>query len=92
MQCKHCLRRYTPAPKRQGYPQSLREQAVKLYIDGMNYRRIGRQLGINHKTVMLWVKAHVAALPPAPLPEDNTILEADELYTFVEAKKTSSTS
>ncbi len=92
LKCQHCQRRYTPKPNEQGYPQALRHQAIKLYVDGTNYRRIGRQLGVHHKTVMLWVEAHVAQLPPAPLPQTNQVIEADELFTFVEEKKTSSTS
>jgi hypothetical protein len=38
---------------RHGYPDELRQQAVQLSSDGMNYRRIGRQLGVDHVTVML---------------------------------------
>jgi hypothetical protein len=58
----------------------------------MNLRRIGRHLGIDHKTVSAWVKAHSAQLPPAPMPSDINNAELDELFTFVGKKKTSSTS
>ena len=58
----------------------------------MNYRRIGRQLGIDHKTVMAWVKAHSDQLPAAPVPQDINNAEQDELFTFVGKKKTSFTS
>ncbi len=37
--------RLSPAYREKGYGQALREQAVKLYGDGMNYRRIERTLG-----------------------------------------------
>ena len=57
--------RYTPYPN----PDEVRQQAVKLYVDGMNYRRIERYLGLDHKSVMNWVKAHAAQLPDAPVPE-----------------------
>ena len=90
--CNACGRRYTPHPKQQGYPDALRHQAVKLYVDGMNLRRIGRHLGIDHKTVGHWVKAYAAQLEAAPVPADVNNAELDELFTFVEAKKTSSTS
>ena len=42
--CKLCQRRYTPEPS-QMYRDEMRLQAVKLYADGMNYRRIGRIWG-----------------------------------------------
>ena len=90
--CQHCGRKYTPEPREHGYPDQMRQQAVKLYVDGMNYRRIGRFLGIDHKTVMHWVKAHIDQLPPAPVPDDLNNAELDELFTYVEQKKTSSTS
>jgi len=90
-QCQQCHRRYTPAPKQQGYPDQLRHLAVKMYADGLNYRRIGRLLEVDHKTVMHWVKAYTSQLPSAPVPKDVNNAEMDELFTFVEKKKTSST-
>jgi hypothetical protein len=69
----------------------LRQQAVKMSVDGINYRRVGRFLGVDHKTVMHWGKAHIDQLPPAPVPDDLNNAELDELFTFVEQKKRSST-
>jgi transposase-like protein len=70
----------------------MRQQAIRLYVDGMNLRRIARHLGVVHQTVANWVTAQVASLPDKPpQPESVTMLEQDELYTFVEAKKTKST-
>jgi transposase-like protein len=90
-QCQHCHRKYTPVPKAQGYADSLRQQAVRLYVDGMNLRRIARYLGVVHQTVANWVKAYAASLPDQPpQPDSVTVIEQDELYTFIEAKKTKS--
>ena len=91
MQCQVCGRRYTPEPREQGYPEALRQQALQLYVDGMNLRRIARHLGIHHKTVMLWVTDYADRLPDAPLPRHNDIVEQDELFSFIEKKKTKST-
>ena len=44
--CQVCQRKYTPEPKVQGYSDEVRRQALQLYVDGMNFRRIGRTLGI----------------------------------------------
>ena len=68
-QCQVCGRRYTPEPKEDGYPDEMRHQAVKLYVEGTNYRRIGRLLGVDHVTVMHWVRAHTDQLPVAPQPK-----------------------
>ena len=90
--CQQCKRKYTPEPKEHGYPDSLRQQAVKMSVDGINYRRIARFLGVDHKSVIHWVKAHTVQLPPAPVPHDLNNAELDELFTYVEQKKTLSTS
>jgi transposase-like protein len=95
--CKACGRKYTPQPKRQGYDEQMRRQAVRLYVDGMNLRRIARQLGVVHQTVANWVAAHAATLPdtpplpPTPPKQSLNIVELDELYTFEGEKKTAST-
>jgi transposase-like protein len=41
-QCQHCGRKYTPVPKQQGYPEEMRQQAIRWSVDGMNLRRIAR--------------------------------------------------
>ena len=65
----------------------MRQQAVKLYVDGANYRR-----GVDHVTVMWWVRADADQLPDAPQPRRVVMAEQDELFTFVGKKKTTSTS
>jgi len=56
--CQHCRRTYTPEPKPNKYAETTRLEAVKLYVDGMNIRRIARTLGVNHQSVVNWVNAH----------------------------------
>jgi transposase-like protein len=95
--CKACGRKYTPEPKFQGYGDDLRRQAVRLYVDGLNLRRIARQLGVVHQTVANWVAAHAATLPDTPPTPPTSpkrplaVVELDELYTFEGEKKTAST-
>jgi len=90
--CKSCQRRHTPKP-RQMYSDEMRRQAVKWYADGAGYRQIARHFGVSHVTIMNWVKAHAAQLPPAPVPAETPlhIVEMDELFTFVGENKNSST-
>jgi transposase-like protein len=91
-QCQHCGHKYTPVPKQQGYAEDIRREAVRLYVDGMNLRRIARHLGVVHQTVANWVKAYADSLSDQPpQPSSVTVVEQDELYTFVETKKTKST-
>lgn len=87
--CHRCGRRYTPEPKASGYPAQMRIQAARMYVDGMNLRRIARHLGVVHQTVANWMAAHADALPEtAPVPPTVETAELDELFTFVGAKKT----
>ena len=91
--CKECQRIYTPEPKPLGYPEETRREAVRLYLEGTNFRRIGRVLGVNHQSVVNWVNSYHASLPAAeqPLAAPAT-LEMDELFTFIGTKKSQSLS
>lgn len=92
--CQHCRYRYTPQPKPRGYGEEVRRQAIQHYVDGMNLRRIGRMLGLDHQTIANWVNAYAARVPDRPpLPSSSPqVCELDELFTFVGDKKTKSTS
>src|SRR5689334_4318645 len=85
--CKPCQRLYTPEPKQQGYPDEQRQEAVRLYVDGHNFRQIARQLKVDHKSVINSVNAHAAQQASAPVPKDINNAELDELFTFVGSKK-----
>jgi transposase-like protein len=80
--CGECGRRYTRVPKEHGYDEATRREAVKLYLDGGNYRRVGRTLGVDRVSVMNWVRDQAQRTPPkAPLPADSPVIEMDELFT-----------
>jgi transposase len=57
-----------------------------MYVDGLNFRRIGRLLGVSHQAVVNWVNAYYARLkkthpePPKPEPQSIEAAEMDELY------------
>jgi transposase-like protein len=87
-----CQIKYTPEPKPWVYPAEVRRQALQLYVDGMNLRRIARHLGVHHRTVSLWVQAHAAQLPDPPVPAEVKEAEMDELFSFIGDKKTKSSS
>lgn len=90
--CQPCGSKYTPPPAQRGYPEAVRQQAVRMYLDGLNFRRIGRLLGVDHVSVMNWVNAYADKVEDAPMPATAETVEMDELYTFVGSKKTDSTS
>jgi transposase-like protein len=91
---KACGHKYTPEPTPHVYNEAVRQQALRLYVDGMNLRRIGRTLGISYQSVANWVAAYAAQLPDVPpIPAATVaVAELDEGYTFVGEKKNGSTS
>ena len=92
--CQGCQRKYTPEPNPQGYAAATRQEALRLYADGMNLRRIARTLHVSHPTVANWINAHAAKLPATPpLPAAPlAVNELDELFTFIGSKKARSMS
>jgi transposase-like protein len=89
--CYACGCKYTPEKKPHAYSPAFRQKALRLYVDGMNLRRIGRQLGVHHQSVSNWVQEYAEKLPAAPVPEKVEAAEMDELFTFIGDKKTGST-
>jgi transposase-like protein len=63
MKCQRCLRRYTPLPLPERYPELLRSEAVHLYLSGQSFRAVARKLGVNHQSVINWVNEYARQLP-----------------------------
>lgn len=86
--CRDCQRIYTPEPEPLGYPEETKREAVRLYLEGTNFRRIGRLLSVNYQSVVNRVNAYHAALPPAEqsVAAPQT-LEMDELFAFIGSKR-----
>src|SRR5437868_3607668 len=87
MRCQSCRRYFTPNPKPRGYDDATKEMAVRLYLEGMSFRGIGKVLSVHYLSVINWVNAHAAQLPQQVT--DTTpaqTIETDELYTFVGQK------
>ena len=89
-QCHTCKRVYTPDPKPRGFPPELKHRAVRMYVEGLNFRRIGRLVGVSHQTVIDWVNAYHARWkaehPKPPKPEEVETVELDELYAKLRKK------
>ena len=82
--CAACQRYFTPQPKEQGHGTAVHEQAVRLYLEGMSQRAIGRILGGVHQSVANWVAAAGRALPERVADDGPTeSIEVDELETFI---------
>ena len=73
-----------------GHTEDVREQALKLYLEGLGLRSIGRFLSCSHASVINWVRAAAAKLPPlsATLLEESKVgvAELDEMWHFFKKK------
>lgn len=75
-----------------GHDSALREQALKLYLEGMSLRGIGRVVGVHHQSVANWIKRAAEALPEQVTDGTPTqTVEIDELFTYVGKKRSAST-
>ena len=88
----HCRRFYTLQPKKKGYSPQVRQAAVRMYVDGINFRRTARLVGVAPQTVVNWVNDACETLPPHATPAHAQTVEMDGLYTYLAHKKTSPTS
>jgi transposase len=86
--CKGCTRSFTATPAR-GKPAAMKALAVLLYALGnVSQGMIARLLGVSHVAVYKWIRVAGEAVPaPSATPAD-TIVQIDEMWHFVDGKKT----
>lgn len=87
--CVNCGRQFIDvynSPK--GYSDEIKQECLRLYVNGMGFRAIERSTGVHHTTVIYWLKQIGSQLPDAPpINEIPEVGELDELETFVGSKK-----
>lgn len=68
--CVRCSRQFIDsysAP--QGYSDDIKQQCLRMYVNGMGFRGIERVTGVHHTTVIYWVKQVGECLPDAYAPD-----------------------
>ncbi len=86
--CRDCGRQVLESYDTLGYRNSIKEHCLTLYLNGMGFRAIERAMGVNHNTIINWVKQAGSSLPDAPeLEEIPEVAQVDELETFIGKKK-----
>jgi transposase-like protein len=92
--CQRCRKYFTQQHWPKGHDPHLREQALRMYLEGVSELARDRQntgCGVHHQSVANWIKAAADALPQQVA--DNTptkIVEVDELFTYVGKKSNAS--
>jgi len=85
---QECDRQFIKEYTKRGYSKEIRENCLRMYVNGLGFRAIERVTGVNHNTVIRWVRKSSIALPNAPeIEEIPEITEIDELQTYVGQKK-----
>ncbi len=86
--CVDCDRQFIESYSKRGYDDEIKHRCLTMYVNGIGFRAIERLTGVNHNTVINWVKEVALKLPDAPehseIPE---VAQVDELETFVGKKK-----
>jgi transposase-like protein len=63
LKCMDCGKKYTPKPKANRYSDSIRAEAVRLYLSGLSFRAVSSKLSVNHQSVINWVNEYAMQLP-----------------------------
>lgn len=87
--CKNCGYTYTVTQRSTEYPDTVKRQALHLYLEGLGFRSIGRFLGVSNVTVLNWIRSFgetVRGLQSES--QDIDFVELDEMHSYIGNKKT----
>lgn len=93
--CKQCGCNFTQSKKR-GASLETKLQALRLYLEGMGFRAIGRIMNVSNVTVLNWIRTmgkSVRTYVKTELPDDIRhieIIEMDEMWHFTKKKNENS--
>ena len=89
--CKSCGCNYTQS-SRYCIARETRLQCIRLYLEGVGFRGTSRLMGVSHVSVQNWVKQlgdNIERLrPQTGETEAVSIMELDEMWHFVQKKRT----
>ena len=54
--CNDCKKYYTLNPKIREYPEEIRQQAIKAFLEGTSGRGVGKIFGFSKANVYNWIK------------------------------------
>ncbi|MDY0385929.1 MAG: IS1 family transposase [Methanolobus sp.] len=85
--CHDCGYNYSVELKSTAFPESVKRQALQLYLEGLGFRSIGRCLGVSHVSVYNWIKKFGQELEELKSEDKISIVELDEMHTYIGNKK-----
>jgi hypothetical protein len=84
--CRECNYRFMS--ERAMATDKIKKQAVSLYCVGLSFRTIGALLGFANTMVLIWVREFAKEHYQKPIPKGEIVLELDEMWHFLNLKKT----
>jgi len=69
--------------KSTAFADSIKEQVLQMYLEGMGFRAIGRVLGMSHVSVYRWIRAFGQRAAPLASHQAIDVVELDELHTYI---------
>ena len=87
--CKECGYQYTQKQPR-GKDIETKCLAIILYVNGLSFRAIANIVKVSHKAVYDWVQHFGLQTYDKPKPTGPVVVELDEMWHFINEKKTSS--
>ncbi|KAA6323598.1 hypothetical protein EZS27_026978 [termite gut metagenome] len=87
--CKECGCNYTVELKSTAKPQSMKKQALHLYLEGLGFRSISRILGVSNVSVLNWIRSFGKAVGELSSgSQEIEMVEVDEMHSYIGSKKT----
>ena len=89
--CKSCGKIHNPKPRKNGYGEEKKTEAIRYYYEGNSGRSTGRFFKMSKANATRWLKEKAAKeknQPDESLPEKCDVEELDEVYHFIGLKKT----
>jgi transposase-like protein len=86
--CKNCGCNYSFDYSHFEEKEKKRRFGLSMYLEGLGFHSIGRLLNVSHVTVMKWVRKYGSELKQIRNPKPVSVMELDELHTYVGSKKT----
>ncbi|OOR87770.1 hypothetical protein B0182_11505 [Moraxella bovis] len=87
--CKGCSHYFSVKKPIRHKSNETKQMAIKMYLEGLGFRAIGRLLNISHQTVYKWVKQlgeeHQIRFDDK---QEIDLVELDEIHSYTKHKKT----
>jgi transposase-like protein len=91
--CKSCGLKFVEGDRRKGKNEEKKKLAIKLYLENMGFRAIGRVVGMSNVAVLNWVREAgemIEAYHQQKVKQEQDpieVIELDELWHYLGKKK-----